>query len=88
MSYEPGWREITAKRVKSWPLGSGKGRIAHDRVFGLGIKSIKIARGGKWRYISLQPKGETEIPDEVGSSDTGLPSSISFGPSPVLPNFV
>jgi len=40
----------------------GKGRVAHDRVFGLGTSARKIASGGKWGYIGSQPRGKTEIP--------------------------
>jgi len=32
-------------------LGPGKGRVAHDRVLGLGTNAKKTASGGKWEYV-------------------------------------
>jgi hypothetical protein len=49
--------------IQKWLLGSGKGRVAHHRVFGFGTKARAIASGGKRRYIGSHPKGKTEIPD-------------------------
>jgi hypothetical protein len=54
--------EVIQKWGKSWLLGRGKGRVAHDRVFGFGTNARKIASGGKRGYIGLQPKGKSKIP--------------------------
>jgi hypothetical protein len=47
---------------KSWLFGPGKGRVAHDRVFGPGTNAKKIVSGGKLAYTGSQPKSKTEIP--------------------------
>jgi hypothetical protein len=43
-------------------LGPGKGRVAHDRVFGLGTNAKKIASGGKWGISVRSREGKMEIP--------------------------
>lgn len=51
-------------RGKSWLLGPGKGRVAHDRVFGLGTNAKKIASGGNRVHIVSGPGSIMDIPDD------------------------
>jgi hypothetical protein len=49
-----GWRrsfgEITSIWGKSWTFASGKGRVAHDRIFGLTPMQERPRAGAKWGY--------------------------------------
>ena len=42
-------------------FGPGKGRVAHDRVIGLGTNARRIASGGNWVYIVSGPESKMEI---------------------------
>jgi hypothetical protein len=45
-------------------MGPENGLAGHAWGFGVETDLRKIASGGKWGYISSQPKGKTEIPDK------------------------
>ncbi len=55
-------REIAAEWGKSWLFGLGKGRVAHDRVFGLGTNAKKIASGGNGSILGRSREGKMETP--------------------------
>jgi hypothetical protein len=46
---------------KSWLFGPGKGRVAHDRVFGLRTNAKKIASGGNGNILGYSREGKMEI---------------------------
>ena len=50
---------------KSWLFGSGKGHVAHDRVFNLGTNAKKIASGGNCVNIVRGPESKMEIPSTI-----------------------